>query len=54
LANALSLAAYTIAMGYSRITDLEPPHFFEGFSLGVLPQLIWLAYDLWRYRKAAA
>lgn len=57
LANALSLATYTVAIGYSRIADLtsdELPHFLEGFSMGVLPQLVWLAYDLWCYRKAAA
>jgi hypothetical protein len=55
LANALSLAAYTVAMRYSLVTDLtsnETPHFLKAFSMAVLPQLIWLAYDFWHYRDS--
>jgi hypothetical protein len=49
LANALSLAVYTVAMGYSLVPDLtrgEPPHLLTAFYIGVLPQLICLAYGL--------
>jgi hypothetical protein len=49
LANALSLTVYTVAMGYSLVPDLtsgEPPHLLTAFYIGVLPQLICLAYGL--------
>ena len=54
LANALSLAAYTIAMGYSLVPDLtigEPPHLLAAFQLGAPPQLLCLAYGLMQMSK---
>jgi hypothetical protein len=45
LANALSLAAYTVAMGYSLVPDLtvgEAPHLVAAFQIGVVPQLLCL------------
>jgi hypothetical protein len=49
LANALSLTAYTIAMGYSLVPDLtigEAPHLVAAFQIGVVPQLLCLAGNL--------
>jgi len=51
VANALSLALYTFAMGYSLVPDLtsgDTPHLREAFSMGVLPQGVILIFGLVR------
>jgi len=54
LSNGLSYAASAMAAAYSRINDLtstESPHWAEALPLYVVPQLLWLANDLWLYRQ---
>jgi hypothetical protein len=53
LANLFSIIIYTIAEGYSLGHDAgSSPLFIQAFILCIVPQSIWLAYDLGYYRAS--
>jgi hypothetical protein len=52
LSNCLAVVVYTIAQGYELTEWRGPPHFLEAFSICIIPQLVWVAYDFGFYRAS--